>query len=277
MSIRRPWLKVGASWEEIVRDYYELKPTETHMRYTVTGGTIDEPDIEKREKGPDDDDTTILMKDELIEEGLLLDMEPEIYEQLEIDEDYFFFVGMEELALGNIRREAYRFIRRVRMECERCGGTGDCEDCSSTGECQECAGERTCEMCDGTGTCMDCEGEGRCDYCEGSGRCQSCEGSSRIQGERCTDCDGTGNCESCGGNGLCESCKGTKRCVECSGTGKCGHCQGTGRCGFCNGNLKCRDCNGTGNVMMTHQMWYDRATERQMIAIRTSGGSRRHR
>lgn len=248
------WLMPGAAWEEMVIDHSELKPLKTLVKYRVEGGTPEEPEIQKIEKGPDFEDEVSVSKDDLIDEGLLLAVDPEIYECVEIEGEYYFYIGPERVAVSNITREAHRLIRKYRTECDQCGGSGECPQCGNSGECQECSG---------TGTCCDCDGERRCTACDGTGRCYSCEGRGR---------NGPDICEECGGNGLCPECKGSRMCVECNGTGKCGACNGTRRCAYCNGSLKCRDCGGTGTAMMVHQKWFDTTSGLLLKGEVTSNG-----
>jgi hypothetical protein len=292
------WMRIGVTWEEVMKDLHQLRPEETQFRYKIIGGDEEDPEIEKHERSTEGgSDTMSITKDDLIDEGLLLEIDPVIYECVEIQGDYYFFVGTEEITVGNRPREAYRFIRKFRTECERCGGTGECPDCGATGECEECGQSGKCQDCDGSRTCVDCDGEGMCYTCEGRGRCQNCEGTGRVgigpDAGPCSECNGTGNCEACGGSGLCGSCKGSKRCATCSGTGKCAYCNGSARCAYCNGSVKCIDCKGTGNPMMVYQSWYDVETgllllglvnsdkrtlvERAITSMNLSGGHARRR
>jgi hypothetical protein len=232
----------GVSWDEIVIEYEDIKPMKTFIKYTMTGGTTEEPEIETQEKGPDYRDINTITKMDLVDDGRLLEFDPQLYECIEIDGEYFFHLEPERITLMNRPWETYYLIRKVRDDCDRCGGTGECTDCDNTGECNNCGGDRHCLLCEGTGRCTDCDGTGRCDFCEGSGR---------INGDPCDEC---------GGSGRCPACNGTRKCEECDGSGRCINCGGSGRCGYCNGTLKCRDCKGVGRVIMVHEHWYDSDT-----------------
>lgn len=258
MDRRHSWMRKGATWEEVMTDHFEHPPEKTRIIYRVIGGTAADPEIERRERCGGEEDISSITKEDMVYEGLLLDREPEIYEMIEINDESFVLVGTEDIRLNNIHREAFRFIRKQRMECERCGGDGECGECSGTGECMEC---------DDTGKCQDCEGDRQCMECEGTGRCQYCDGTGRDGAEPCDECHGTGKCP---------TCDGSRRCAACQGTGKCPACDGTRRCGFCKGSGKCRDCQGHGTAMVVHQNWFDTSSGLLLRSLRTSFKQKLH-
>jgi hypothetical protein len=255
------WLKFGASWREVSKDYTDVRPKEGFATYKVMPPQGDQVEIEQQTRGPDGDDTNTLCIDDLVSNGTLLDADPELQECLEIEGYEHFVEKIEPILLSTGTRDCYKLVRKKRDDCERCGGSGDCPDCSASGECSDCSSSGACGTCGGGGKCGDCDGSGKCNYCEGSGRCTSCEGSGRIPDQGpCSECEGTGRCTSCSGNGNCQTCKGTARCSECIGSGKCSRCHGTAKCGFCNGYLKCRDCGGNARTINATEYWYDKAT-----------------
>jgi hypothetical protein len=255
------WLKVGASWREVSRDYSDIRPKEGFVTYRVIPPEGDLVQIEQQTRNQDGDDTNITCIDDMISNGTLLDADPELSEVVEIEGYDHFVERLEPISLETGSRDCYKLVRKKRDDCERCGGSGDCSDCSTSGECYECGKSGTCGNCSGEGKCGDCDASGKCNYCEGSGRCPSCEGSGNISGQGpCTECEGSGKCTSCHGNGNCQTCKGTARCTECIGSGKCSKCHGTGTCGFCNGTLKCRDCKGNIKTINATEYWYDKAS-----------------
>lgn len=114
-----------------------------------------------------------------------------------------------------------------KIECEKCGGTGECTNCDGTGACIECGGSGDCVECNGTAYCSNCEGTGECPNCVGRGKTGLFS--------TCKVCDGDGTCIECGGHGMCEVCDGTGNCIECGGNGNCEECQGSGDCMECDG------------------------------------------
>jgi hypothetical protein len=259
------WVKVGATWSEIIRDFTGQRPREAFVTYRV----ITEPgpdgggEIEKQTKGKDDDDTSTYSPEDLVNEGTLLDKDPDQSEGVELNCEWFFMERTENVNVDTFSRGAYKFIRKVRGDCPRCGGgEGGCQDCSGSGECSTCGANGQCGNCSGSGECGDCSGEGKCYSCDGEGKCTNCEGKGRFDGDGgpCDSCHGTGKCENCGGSGKCPTCGGSRRCAECNGTGKCGDCHGSMRCTSCNGSLKCRDCGGVGKALTSDEYWYDMAT-----------------
>lgn len=114
-----------------------------------------------------------------------------------------------------------------KIECEKCGGTGECTHCDGTGACIECGGSGDCVECNGTAYCSNCDGTGECPNCGGRGKTGLFS--------TCKVCDGDGTCIECGGHGMCEVCDGTGNCIECGGNGNCEECQGSGECIECDG------------------------------------------
>ncbi len=125
------------------------------------------------------------------------------------------------------RLEKYKENILNKVECERCGGTGECISCDGTGDCLECGGSGDCVECGGTTYCSNCDGTGECPNCGGSGKTGLFS--------KCEVCNGDGTCVECGGHGMCEICDGTGNCIECGGNGNCEECQGSGECPECEG------------------------------------------
>jgi hypothetical protein len=272
------WLKVGATWTEILRDMNAQRPVESFVTYRVTSvpdpGSDGSAEIERKTRTQDDEDTSTYSPEDLISEGTLLDQDPEQSECVDMNDGSFFVERTESVPVDIGARNCYKLIRKVRGECPRCSGSGECPDCSNSGECPTCGGNAQCSNCGGEGKCTECSGEGKCYSCDGLGKCSSCEGKGRYDsdggpGEKCDSCQGTGRCENCAGSGLCTSCKGSKRCLQCNGTGKCGDCQGSSKCPYCNGSLKCRECQGVQTAKMIDEMWFDMATGVLLKATKT--------